>query len=291
VSGIHFRIQFADGRLEQLTVDSDRVVLGSGSHCEIRLPPEQASVEHVLITVHGNGIYAQARALNPPPTINGSPFTQAPLLPDSILGIGHVQIAVAIVAIEDVANVIKKQQKKTSPMTYVLAVIALPLALFILYDEGANDKAAAAPKEVPQLWPNASPPCPQKAPDLARNLAQDKKVMAEGKRERGPFHVQDAISAVPMFETAAACFKNAGDQGAATEMTNAAQKLRAQLMEDYRAHQMRLEHSLNVGDGRTAQREVRVLLGMLDGQSGAFVSWLQTADRMLALKLGKADAK
>ncbi len=60
------------------------------------------------------------------------------------------------------------------------------------------------------------------------------------------------------------------------------------LEEDYRAHQMRLEHAVDVRDLRTAQKEVKVLLAMLAGQTGPYVVWLSsTSDRRLALKLGK----
>ena len=79
MSGLEFRIRHPDGRQEQLVVDSDRVLIGSGAHCEIRLPASEAAVEHVLVTFLGGGVFATARALSPAPTINGSPFTQAPL--------------------------------------------------------------------------------------------------------------------------------------------------------------------------------------------------------------------
>jgi hypothetical protein len=289
VSGLAFRIQYPDGRLEQLVVDSDRILLGSGAHCEIRLPPEHAASEHVLITFLGGAVHAQARAMNPPPAVNGAPFTQVNLTPDSILSVGHVQMAVSVVQIEGAANVIKKKKEQTSPVTYLLVIIALPLAGFLLLSEGKGDAVGPAPQGAPPLWPSAAVACPQRAPDLARNIAQDKKIFAEGKRERGPFHIQDAIAAVPMFELSAACFKVADDAELSKDMTAAAAKLRAQLEEDYLAHRMRLEHSITVGDLLTAQKEVHVLLAMLEGQSGPYVNWLQTVDRRIALKVGKEN--
>src|SRR5262249_15870500 len=140
---------------------------------------------------------------------------------------------------------------QTSPLTYVLAIVAIPLAAYVFLTNDSGDEAGPAPKEIPPLWANTAVSCPQTAPDLARNVALDKKLVAEGKRERGPFHVQDAIAAVPLFETASACFRASGDQELSKEMGASAVKLRTQLIDDYRAHQMRLEHSLNVGDART----------------------------------------
>ena len=288
MSGLEFRIRYPDGRNEQLVVDSDRVLIGSGAHCEIRLPAAESAIEHVLVTFLGGGVFATARALSPPPTINGSPFTQAPLLAESTLGVGQVQMMIGVVEVVENANVIKKKQERTSPMTYVLAAIAVPLSLYIIFDDPPNDSANKdKPKEVPALWSTATATCPQRAADQALGLAREKRVLAEGKRERSPFKVQDGVAAVPLFRTASACYRAAEDAGASREMDAAAERLRKSLEEDYRAHQMRLEHAIEVRDLRTAQREVKVLLAMLQGQTGPYVVWLSNLDRRLALKLGK----
>ena len=42
-----------------------------------------------------------------------------------------------------------------------------------------------------------------------------------------------------------------------------------------------------VRDLRTAQKEVKVLLAMLQGQSAPYVVWLSNLDRRLSIKLGK----
>lgn len=287
MSGLEFRIQHQDGRTEQLVIDSDRVLIGSGAHCEIRLPAAEAAVEHALITFLGGGVYAQARALNPPPMINGSPFTQATLLPESVLSVGRVQLTISVVEIAETQKVVKKKTESTSPLTYVLALVAVPLSLYVIFGAPSNDGPGAIPKEVPPLWPVTSITCPQRAPDQALGFARDKRVLAEGKRERSPFHVQDGVAAVPLFEIAAACFRTAEDTATSKEMEIAAQKLRKTLEEDYRAHQMRLEHALSVSDAATAQREVKTLLAMLDGQSGPYVVWLSNLSRRISLKLGK----
>lgn len=287
MSGLEFRIRHPDGRNEQLVVDSDRVLIGSGAHCEIRLPAAESAVEHVLVTFLGGGVFATARALSPPPTINGSPFTQAPLLAESVLGIGNVQMTIGVVEVAENANVIKKKQESTSPMTYVLAAIAIPLSLYIIFDDPPSENAGKdRPKEVPGLWAAAAPSCPQKAADQALALAREKRVLAEGKRERSPFHIQDGVAAVPLFRAAAACYKYAEDVNAAREMEAAAERLKKTLEEEYRAHQMRLEHAIEVKDLRTAQKEVKVLLAMLQGQTGPYVVWLSNLDRRLQIKLG-----
>jgi hypothetical protein len=289
LTGLSFRVQVGEGGApQQLLVDSDRVLIGSGAHCEIRLPGDQAANEHVLITFLGGNVYAQARALQPPPLLNGAPFTEAPLPPNAVLQIGRSEITVSIVEIADAANVTKKKAEPTSPVTYLLAILAVPLAIFVLFfDAPTDDPGSGRPEKVPVLWDEAPAGCPHQAKDQALGYAYSQKVLAEGKRERSPFDVRDGVAAVPRFLQAAVCFQAGDEPGRASEMRTAAEKLKAQLDEAYRAHQMRLIHSLDVKDLRTAHKEVKVLLAMLQGRSDPYVVWLSNLDRRLKLTVGK----
>jgi len=288
VQGLRFHLRHPDGRAEVLTVDSERVLIGSGAHCEIRLPGEHAAVEHVEVTMTPGGAYAQARALDRLPTINGVEFMQTPVLDSAVLGIGAVQIQISVVEIEDNPNVIKKKTEKTSPMTYVLALVAIPLSLYVIFaDEGSGTVSKKMPQEKPALWAEPVKTCPVQAPDQAGALASEKWVVAEGKAERRPFRVQDGVLAVPLYETAAACFRTAGDEERTKGATEAASNLRAKVGEDYRAHQVRLEHALSVNDLPMAHKEVKILLAFTEGQSGPYVEWLSQVDRQLQLKLGE----
>ncbi len=291
MSGLSFHIQLPDGRVEDVVVDSDRVLVGSGAHCEIRLPPESSAVEHVLVTLSGTSVGVEARVFDPPPTINGVPFAQAPLLSDATLGIGGVQLKISVVEVGNQANVIRKKDERTSPMTYVLAAIAVPISLFILLEDTESDTVGSMPDERPALFAEAPPACPQSGGVEARALAANKVRLAESKRERGPFHVEDAVAAVPLFTEASVCFKQAGEAAAAADAAASAAKLRTQLEEEYRARQVRLEHALGVKDLPSAQRETRMLLGMLDGRTGPYVTWLGSVERRIALKLGKPETQ
>jgi hypothetical protein len=143
------------------------------------------------------------------------------------------------------------------------------------------------PTDVPALWAEPVAACPVSAADQAAALAAEKWVVAEGKAERRPFKVQDGVLAVPLYELAAACFKTAGDTEHTTEASKAAATLRTKVGEDYRAHQVRLEHALSVNDLQTAFKEVKVLRAFTEGQSGQYVVWLGNLDRQLTLKLGE----
>ncbi|MGZ3473914.1 MAG: hypothetical protein ACXWUG_05985 [Polyangiales bacterium] len=262
-------------------------MIGSGAHCEIRVPAEHAAVEHVEVTMTPGGAYAQARALDHLPTINGSEFMQTPVLEGSVLGIGAVQIQISVVQIEDNPNVIKKKAEKTSPMTYILALVVAPVALYIIMSDDDQQVGKKIPTDVPALWAEPIAACPVAAPDQAGALAAEKWVLAEGKAERRPFRVQDGVLAVPLYETAAACFKTAGDTEHTSEAAKAGATLRAKVAEDYRAHQVRLEHALSVNDLHTAFKEVKVLRAFTEGQGGQYVVWLGNLDRQLTLKLGE----
>jgi hypothetical protein len=292
MSGAEFRIRYADGRDERLVIDSERVRIGSGAHCEVRLPPEHAAVEHVLVSLRGGGVQVQALALHPPPTINGSPFTEAQLLPDSILGIGKVEVQIAAVEIAENEGAIKKSGgQRASPLSYALILIAMPILVFIMLRDGGSGKGNAIPANGPPLWSGTAPECGRSDKNEAAAFAQDQRAVAESKRARSPFFLQDGIIAVPTFELAAACFRVAGDEAAAEQMTASSSALRAELEETYRVHQARLEHVLKVGDDRTALREVKILLAMLEGQTGDYVVALSNTSRRLALKLRGEKAK
>lgn len=291
LTALQFRIQQPETSPEQLLVDSDRVLIGSGAHCEIRLPQDQAAVEHVLVRFMGGFVYAEARAMNPPPLINGSPFTEAPLRPDSILKIGNSEITINVVEVADQGSVLQTKKEKSNPAIYVLAAIAVPVCVFILLDEGPSDGLGEKPNEIPTLWSDEEQPCPRQASGEALAAAREARLLAEGRRERSPFDVRDGVAAVPLFQQAAACYKNGGDEARSGEMEESATQLKARMDEEYRAHQMRLEHALEVEDLPAAQREVKQLLAMLTGQTGDYVVWLSNLERRLKLQIGEAEKK
>jgi hypothetical protein len=287
VQGLQFRVALPNGKIESLTVDSDRVLLGSGAHCEIRLPAEHAAVEHVLLTFTGGAIHAESRTLDSLPTLNGVEFTTTAIPDGSVIGVGSAQITVSIVSISDNANVIKKKQEQSSPIVYIAAIVALAVCGPILLFDDDPSVGSARPDDVPALFADALKKCPVGDADQAIVYARDKDFTARGKRERRPFSIEDGVAAVPLFEAAAACYAKGGDDEASTAASDAADELRASVNADYRSHQVRLEHALGVKDLVSAQREVRALLSFTKGLKSQYVTWLGITDRQLQLKLGK----
>ena len=285
---LRFQIRQATGQIDQVLVESERVLIGSGAHCEIRLPLDQAAVEHALVQVAPAGVFVQALAFQPPPTVNGVPFQQGPLPPDAILGIGPVQLLVGVVDnTQGGGVVVRKKQAKASPLTLVALIVIMVGAYLFFFTDDGNTVAKATPREVPELWDAPVDACPHASPERALAFARERNGVADAKRERRPFHVQDGIAAVPLYELAAACYKAGGDQASATEVAGAAAALRKEISDDYRTHRVRLEHALSIDDLPNARREVKILIQFTEGQPGEYVTWLTSLERSLRLKLGR----
>jgi hypothetical protein len=287
VSFLRFQIRHPNGQTEHLTVEGERVLIGSGAHCEIRLPIDQSAVESVLVQKSSGGVFAQALSFEPPPTINNTPFSQTPLQPESALGIGPVQIYVTLSDTAQGEAVVAKKKQKTSPITLILAAVcALGAAYyFLLMDEEKGP--APQPTQVPELWEPPVATCPQSTPEQAIAKARESAAIADARRERRPFHVQDGVLAVPLYEVASVCFRTGGDQPASLEAASRATALRSEMQQDFRTHRVRLDHLLTIQDWVSARREVKTLLAYMEGKTGDYVTWLSNLDRNLKLKVGR----
>ncbi len=295
MSVLRFQIRQPSGQVDQLLIESERVRIGSGAHCEIRLPLVQAAIEHALIQVGPAGVFVQAMSFQPPPTVNNVPFTQGPLTPEAVLGIGQFQITVALAA--DGAQGAVATKKKGGSNVSLIALVVLIIGggyYFFMGDTAAT--GVVAPKDAPELWGPPVDACPQRIPEQAIALARERNVVADAKRERRPFHIKDGIDAVPLYELASVCYRTAGDQNSAVETAGAAVALRKELNDDYRTHRVRLDHFLHLEDPPppdpplnliAARKEVRLLLQFTEGKQGDYVSWLSNLDRKLKLKLGR----
>lgn len=280
---LKFQIRLHTGQVDLLSMEAERVLIGSGAHCEIRLPVDQARVEHVLIELGPAGIFVRALNFDPPPTINNIPFQQAPLPPGAILGVGGCQIQVELA--EGAVGTVGGPKKKTSPMMYIAMAIIVPVGMYTILAEDPVEGQKASPKQAPELWQAPVASCPYSG-GQALAFAREKMAVADAKRERRPFHVQDGVQAVPTYEAAAVCFRAGGDTASGTLAEESAKFLRRDITDDFRTRRVRLDHALVVEDFVSAQKEVRVLLQFTEGKSGDYVTWLSTLDRKLKLKVG-----
>ena len=284
---LKFQIRYPNGQLEQINIEHERALIGSGAHCDIRLPIDQAAVEHVLVEVGAGGnVFAHALSFEPAPTMNNIPFTQAPLPAETLLGVGQVQIYAQ--AADLAGGMVQTQEKKSgaSPITVIAILLMIPAVAYLFFVDPPPDDVATKPPKEPDLWGAVVTACPQPGGDQALALAREKRSVADAKRERRPFHIQDGVAAVPMYELASACFRAGGDIDSSNQANAAANALRRELSDDYRTQRVRLEHAISVQDGKTAQRQVRILLAFTEGKPGDYVTWLSNLDRRLKMKLG-----
>jgi hypothetical protein len=281
---LKFQVRLHTGQVDQLSMEAERALVGSGAHCEIRLPVDQARVEHVLIELGPAGIFARALNFDPPPTINNIPFQQAPLPPGAVLGVGGCQILVEVA--EGAVGTAAGPKKKTSPMMYIAMAIIVPVGMYSILADDPNEGAPrASPKQAPELWQGQVTSCPYTG-GQALAFAREKMALADAKRERRPFHVQDGVQAVPTYEAASVCFRAGGDAQSATLAEESAKFLRRDITDDFRTRRVRLDHALAIEDYVSAQKEVRVLLQFCEGKSGDYVTWLSNLERKLKLKVG-----
>ncbi|MCS6901408.1 MAG: hypothetical protein RMJ98_17300, partial [Myxococcales bacterium] len=127
MSLLKFYVRYPDGRQEEYPIDADRALIGSGAHCEIRLPPEAAQVEHVSVQTTATGVYAQTLAFDPPPLVGGVPFTQGTLMPNTPLVLGGIEILVSAVDLSPQTRIAHTKQEKTSPLTLAAVALSIPL--------------------------------------------------------------------------------------------------------------------------------------------------------------------
>ncbi len=287
---LKFQTRLPTGQVEQLSIESERVLIGSGAHCEIRLPQAEARVEHVLIELGPAGVFARALSFEPPPMINNVPFTQAPLPPGAVLGVTGTQIYIEVVEGAGAGGT-QQKEKKASPLMLVALLLIVPGALYLFFgsDEAAGGAAEQNPQP-PELWDAPKTQCPHSGPQ-ALGFARERMAIADAKRERRPFHVQDGVSAVPAYELAAACFRAGGDPASGNLADESGKYLRREMTDDFRMRRVRLDHALNTEDYVSAQKEVRVLLQFTEGKPGEYVTWLSNLDRKLKLKVGSAENK
>ncbi len=290
MSLLKFHVRYADGRKEDLAIEAEQATIGSGAHCEIRLPVEAARVEHVSVSVTAAGVYAQAISFDPPPLVNGVPFTQGALLPESVLTLGNVDIVITIPDSSKPESTVMRggtKQQKTSPVSMVLAAALLPLAAYALLGDDGPTGLSAPPQKVPDLWEAQIVACPQNGQTQALSIAQERHAVAETKRERSPFDIRDGVSAVPLYEAASACFKAAGDNRSSEDDKAMATSIRDRMAEEYKTHVVWLEHCLKIEDWRAAQREVALLMAYTEGKKGEYVTWLSNLERHLRVKYGQ----
>ncbi|HYQ44849.1 MAG TPA: hypothetical protein VER11_22845 [Polyangiaceae bacterium] len=285
VSTLEISVRYPNGTRQTLTVDSATALVGSGSHCEIRLPSEDAAVEQLRLSSDAAGVFGQVRSLERSVTLNGVPFVEGRLLSGGVLSIGRVELTVSVVETQLARGQTKHKKDSGSSAIYALAMLGFPLGFYLVLSH--QDADAALPNEVqpPPLFATASATqCPESEHDAALAVATEERRRAETARERAPFSGQDAVNAVVAFRRSAACFTRADVGQRASDSALQADSLQRDVEREFHVHRVRLERALATKSYEEARTEVRLLLSYIGRHSGAYANWLLSLDRQIELK-------
>jgi hypothetical protein len=102
------------------------------------------------------------------------------------------------------------------------------------------------------------------------------------KQERSPYHLEDARTAVSLFQRAQACFEQARDAAAAARAEREFERLLRELDADYHRRRVLLERAIEHSDWRTAAREASALQRLLGGRHAEYAGWLSNVERFAA---------
>jgi hypothetical protein len=286
MDALSLSIQHPNGRKEEILVEAAEALIGSGAHCDVRLPPEHARFEHVVVRSGPAGLSAMSKTVGSAPKLNGVEFMETRLDGESILDVGGVRITIAPTVTETRDLKPSTGKKGISPVTLLFAVVGIGAAGAMYLSKPRAESTMSQPSAVPDLFAESAT-CPQTAAPQAGAVADAKIALANAKRERSPFHVQDGVAAVSLYRTAATCFRAAGRSADAAGADREAQALRTRMTEDFRVQRVRLERALSIEDWKTARKQVRVLLSYTEQAPGEYATWLSILER----KLRTADDK
>lgn len=282
-----FMVELPSGELRESIVEGARALVGTGGHCDVRLPPDSgAAAEQLLATLDGGRVHLRVLAREPSPLLDGAPFVEAELGPGSFVTIGRLRVS-ARPEQRAPASTATKPKPRVSPVTALGAVVGLGAAGYLLSLEAPPDWRRDGPgADAPALWTAVAPRCPERDRDTARALALDALDRAQAKEERRPFRVEAGVSAVTDYEQALACFAVAGEAAVVRHFEPRVARLRDAVTVDYRAHCLRLERAIATNEWPSAREEAEVLLAYTRGISGDYVAWLGDLRRRLEVELG-----
>jgi hypothetical protein len=278
---LKFDIRYPNGHRELAEVEGERALVGSASHCDVRLPVDQAAYEHLVIEVSGGIVRAFAKATHPPATIDGMALTESAVKPESILGVGGVSLFVLFVPdVGEGDSLTTKDKQESSPLVRIVALVALPVAGYLLLAE--NEAAVAAPPtDAPALFAEAAKKCPADQPVQALAMAEEQLELATSKQERMPFALKEGAAAVPLYETAAVCFAQGQSSAKAKDAAESGKALRESVELDFRTRTLRIERMLKVEDYELVSHDIKVLSSLLAKKKGPFVNWVASVKQRL----------
>jgi hypothetical protein len=279
---VHLEVTYPDGRRESVPVDAERVLVGSGAHCDLRLPAEVAANEHFTIELLGELLRFEVLAFEQPVKLDGQVVQRATLASGAVLCLGAVKICVTTSAVTgDVERVRARRGANGGRALRTVGLAAIALLGALAYFTNAAGRGQARTVAPPPLAVETAE-CPVSDRAQAGALALDKRIVADGKRERHPFYPAEGVEAVGLYAQSAACFRVTGQTALADELGAVARQLLSEVTNDARVRRLRLTRALAAGDTEISAHEVVALRALYLDKQGPYLDWLNG----VALKLG-----
>ncbi|HTU63416.1 MAG TPA: FHA domain-containing protein, partial [Polyangiales bacterium] len=92
------------GKFSTFEASTGTMLIGSGSHCDVRLPPEEAASEQLLIELRGERVYVRALTQDGALRVDNARFEEGELASGAQLSLGELQLRVSV----------RTQQKRTT---------------------------------------------------------------------------------------------------------------------------------------------------------------------------------
>jgi hypothetical protein len=267
------------GKSARYEVHGGVALIGSGSHCDVRLLPEDAGTEQLRIELRDGEIYAESLALDHDCRHDGMPFSHGALAPETKLKLGSAALSVQLTSNRD-----RKQSGKSEgwpPAVRLVGFGAIAVGLYVTLQTKPPISLFDQAVEHPALF---GVPVKECAARGDREVdAHTSRLLREAnlQSERAPFYPRDGVSAVVRYEEAAACLTQVGRAREAKSVTQTANTLRTSLSDQFHVRHVRLERFLSVKKYDAAQREVRVLQDFLNRREGPYAQWLAAVQREL----------
>jgi hypothetical protein len=269
---------------QDIEVELERLLIGSGAHCDIRLPVESAAHEHVVIVADEEAIIAHLVAPEGIAFFDGEARRQWGLVVGSTIRIDVVEITLQAVRERGVAP----RRPNHGPKVASAVAVLVMLAAAALFRNASAEVAFSVPKAPsPFAAMSQDPTCPEK--QAAAAVARQKLAVARSKRERFRFYPRDGVEAVSLYRTALACLSAAGDEAMARTVQQEATALASQIEDDLHGSRVALERALTRKDARTAMAEVRLQREILsrNADGDPYLVWLALLQSKLEAGISK----
>ena len=277
------------GKTSTFEAAARAMLVGSGSHCDVRLLPEESAVEQLVLESRGEHLFVRSLTRDGSLRLGSSVFEEGELASGTRLTLGELQLRVGVRS-QHKRSAASSESPTQTLIVRALLVVGIAVAGYkALYPEGGEGVLRSSVAAPALFAESGKAGCNADQRDAAYQ-AQRWALEASLKRERAPFYPKDGVASVGLYEAAESCFGKAGRGGDAQRMHVAVSQLRASLEDEFHMRQVRLERFLQREKYARAQSEVRVLLTFVAHLDGEYVQWLGAVQRELSARFASAGS-